>query len=138
MGYALRDGQLKVTKTLNSTASSTIYSGAIDLEHGSFGDLLADVEFKLTVPALNATMAPDTRTFTYSIVTGASSDLSSTPTVVHSAIITQTGASSAGAATNSVTFRLPVDCQQYVGVRCVTGASTGDASSVSLTFEALL
>lgn len=138
MGFALKDAQLKVTDALPAAASTTQYSDAIDLGHGTFGDFLAEVEFKLTVPALNATMAPDTRTFTYSIVTAATSDLSSSPTVVHASILTQTGAGGAGAATNNVTLRLPVDCGRYVGVKCVSGGSTGDASSVSLTFEALL
>lgn len=138
MGYALKDGQVKVTDALPSAASTTIYSDAIDLGHGSLGDFVANAEFKLTVPAVNTTMAPDTRTFTYSIVTAATSDLSSSPTVVHASILTQTGAGGAGAATANVTIRLPVDCQRYVGVKTVSGASTTDASAVSLTFEALM
>lgn len=136
MGFAMKDASLKGTRALNASASSTVDGAAIDLAHGSFGDFLADAELKLSAPALNATMAPDTRTFTYSILHSANSDLSS-PTVLYSSVITQTGAGGVGAAATTATVRLPVDVQRYVGVRIVTGASTGDASSVSATLELL-
>jgi hypothetical protein len=136
MAFAVKDASLKGTRALPAAASSTVDGAAIDLKHGSFGDFLADAELKLTAPAVNTTMAPDTRTFTYSIIHSDNSDLSS-PTVLYSAVITQTGAGGAGAATTSATVRLPVDVKRYVGARVVSGASTADASSVTATLELL-
>jgi hypothetical protein len=137
MGYALKDNQLKNTQALPAAASTTVDGAALDLGHGSFGDFVANAEFKLSAPAVNATMAPDTRTFTYSIIHSDNADLSS-PSVLYSSVILQTGAGGAGAAAASATVRLPVDVKRYVGARVTSGASTGDASSVAATLEALL
>ena len=137
MSLALKDTQLKSTRALPAAASATVDGAAIDLGHGSFGDFVAQTEFKLSAPAVDATMAPDTRTFTYSIIHSDSADLSS-PTVLYPSVIVQTGAGGVGAAAASHTCRLPVDVKRYVGARIVSGAATGDASSVSATLEALL
>lgn len=137
MGLALKDTQLKNTRALPAAASTTVDGGAIDLGHGSKGDFVAQAELKISAPAVTTTMAPDTRTFTYSVIHSDNADLSS-PSVLHSSVIVQTGASSAGAAATDVTVRLPVDVKRYVGVRVVSGASTTDASAVSATTELLL
>ena len=137
MGLALKDNQVKNTRALPAAASATVDGAALDLGHGSFGDFVAKAEFKLSAPALNATMAPDTRTFTYSIIHSDNADLSA-PTVLYPSVIVQTGAGGVGAAAASFTWRPPVDVKRYVGVRIVSGISTGDASSVSATSEALL
>jgi hypothetical protein len=137
MSLALKDAQLVGTRALPAAASSTVDGAARDLGHGSFGDFLAKAEFKLSAPAVNATMAPDTRTFTYSIIHSDNADLSS-PSVLYSSVIVQTGAGGVGAAAASFTCRLPVDVKRYVGARVTSGASTGDASSVAATLEALL
>jgi hypothetical protein len=136
MGFLMKDASLKGTRALPAAASTTVDGGAIDLGHGSYGDFLADCEVKISAPAVNTTMAPDTRTFTYSVIHSDNSDLSS-PAVLYLAVITQTGAGGAGAAAAEAVVRLPVDVKRYVGVRVVSGASTGDASSVSATIELL-
>lgn len=136
MSYAVKDTQVKGTRALPSAASTTVNGAAIDLGHGTRGDFIAPVNFVLTAPAVNATMAPDTRTFTYSIITDDNSSFSSA-TVLYSSVIVQTGASSAGAATATYRFALPDNVERYVGVRVVSGASTGDASTVSATLEAV-
>lgn len=136
MSYTVRDTRLKVTRALPGAASTTVNSTAIDLGHNTGGDFAANVEFLLSVPAVNATMAPDTRTFTYSIITDDNSSFSSAA-IVQPGIIVQTGAGGAGAAAATYRFRLPTNCERYVGVRCVSGASTADASSVSATLEVL-
>jgi hypothetical protein len=89
MSLALKDAQLVGTRALPAAASSTVDGAALDLGHGSFGDFLAKAEFKLSAPAVNATMAPDTRTFTYSIIHSDNADLSS-PSVLYSSVIVQT------------------------------------------------
>ena len=136
MALAVKDVALKNTRALNASASSTVDGAAIDLGHGSKGDFLAQCEAKLSVPAVNATMAPDTRTFTYSIIHSDDSGLSGA-TVLYPSVIVQTGASSAGAAAADKTVRLPVDVKRYIGVRSTTSASTGDASSLAATLELL-
>src|SRR4029077_4618434 len=118
------------TRVMPSAASTTVDGAIIDLKHGSFGDFVADCDFKLSAPAVNTTMAPDTRTFTYSIIHSDNADLSS-PTIINSACIVQTGAGGVGAATANITWGPPVDVHRYIGVRVVSGASTADASSVS-------
>jgi hypothetical protein len=137
MGLALKDNQVKNTRALPAAASATVDGAALDLGHGSFGDFVAKSEFKLSAPALNATMAPDTRTFTYSIILSDNADLSS-PTVLYPSVLVQTGAGGVGAAAASFIWRPPVDVKRHVGVRIVSGISTGDASSVSATLEGLL
>lgn len=136
MAFTLKDAAVKNTGALPSAASTTVDVAALNLGHGSHGDFVAGAEFKVSAPAVNTTMAPDTRTFTYSIIHSDNADLSS-PTVLYPSVIVQTGASSAGAAAATYTVRLPVDVKQYVGVRVVSGASTADASTVSVTLEAL-
>jgi hypothetical protein len=137
MSFALKDTQLKNTGALPAAASSTVDVAAIDLGHGSRGDHLANAELKVSAPAVTTTMAPDTRTFSYSVIHSDNADLSS-PTVLYTNIIVQTGASSAGAAAADATVRLPVDVKRYVGVRVVSGASTATAAAVSVTAELLL
>jgi hypothetical protein len=132
----LRDALLKQSRALPASASATVNGAAIDLGHGSKGRLLADVELLLTAPAVNTTMAPDTRTFTYSIITSDAADLSN-PVVLMPSVIVQTGADGAGAPTADYRFRLPTNTKRYVGVRVVSGASTADASAVSATLEVL-
>lgn len=136
MGYAVKDALVKNTRALPASASATVDGAAIDLGHSGKGDFVQKCEFKLSAPAVNATMAPDTRTFTYSIIHSDNADLSS-PAVLYSSVIVQTGAGGAGAAAAEATVRLPVDVKRYVGVRIVSGASTTNASAVSATLEGL-
>lgn len=137
MGRAVKDNLLKGTRALPAAAGATVDGGAIDLGHGSKGDFLVPCEVKITAPAVNTTMAPDTRTFKYSLIHSDNADLSS-PTVLLADLMTQTGAGGAGAVTNNVTVALPVDVKRYIGVRVVSGASTADASAVSATIELLM
>lgn len=134
MTLAVKDLAHKVTKALPSGASSTT-TDSVDLGHGTTGENIATHEFLLTAPAVTTAMLGDAATIKYDIVTSASSDLSG-PTTVAKEILVQTGAGGAGAATNSVRFRLPTNCQRYVGVKATKSAS-GDASTVSMTLELL-
>jgi hypothetical protein len=136
MSFLMADRQARGTRALPAAAASTVYGAAIDLGLGERGDFLANAEFKLSAPAVTTVMAPDTRTFTYSIVHSENSDLSE-PTVLVASCIVQTGAGGAGAAADSYTFRAPVDVKRYVGVKIVSGASTANASTVSATLEVL-
>ena len=137
MSYALKDAQVKNTRALPAAAGATVDGAAIDLGHGSLGDFVANAEFKLSAPAVNTTMLPDTRTFTYSIIHSDNADLSA-PVVLYGSVLVQTGAGAAGAAAATHICRLPVDVKRHIGVRVVASAATGDASSVAATFEGLL
>jgi len=136
MGYAVKDALVKNTRALPGAASTTVDGAAIDLGHSGKGDYLANGEFKLSAPAVNATMAPDTRTFTHKIIHSDNADLSSPSVLIENAIV-QTGAGGAGAAAATYTFRPPVDVKRYIGARIISGASTADASSVSDTLEGM-
>lgn len=130
------DAAVKNTRALPAAASSTVDGAAIDLGHSSKGDFVAPCEAKVSAPAVTTTMAPDTRTFTYSVIHSDNADLSA-PSVLHSAVITQTGAGAAGAPAAEAVVRLPVDVKRYIGVRVVSGVSTTDASAVEATLELL-
>lgn len=127
-GFAVGDALLKSTLALPAD-DSAVTSAAIDLGHGSNGQNLVDAEFLVEAPALTTGQLGDAATMTYAVVTSASSNLSS-PTVINSAIITQTGADGAGAAAATARFRLPTDCQRYVGLRA-TNSAAADASAAS-------
>jgi hypothetical protein len=130
--FAIGDALLKQTKTLPATAT-TATTSAIDLGHGTNGQNLADHEFVLEAPALTTGELGDTNTIIYDVITSASSDLSS-PTTVIDNIITQTGAGGAGAAAVTKRFRLPSDCQRYVGV-VATASAADDASAKSMVLS---
>lgn len=134
MSFNLKDAAVKQTKALPNGAASTT-SDAIDLGHSTAGDFVADVEFKVSAPALGATPMPDAKTMKYSIVHSHNSDLSS-PATLMTDIIVQTGAGGVGCAAADVTVRLPVDVRRYIGVKA-TGSGSGDASASSVTIEGL-
>ena len=130
MPYALlRDANLTKTKALPASASTTVNTDGIDLgEHAKAVDVVVEV------PALNATILPDTRTMTTTIEVSTASNFSPSVTVQS---VVQTGASSAGAAAVSVRGSVPPG-YRYARAKIVSGASTTDASAVSATFAALL
>jgi hypothetical protein len=140
-GPSLRDALLKATRALPAAASSTVAQATgFDLMVSAAGDVLAQMELLVSAPAVNTTMAPDTRTFTYNIIASASSNLG-TPTIISQNLIVQTGAGGAGAAAATARYRIPTDLGargfRYVGLQIVSGASTTDASAVSATAELL-
>lgn len=138
MPLNVRDTLLKTTSPLPNAASSTFYGTAMDLgELSANDDFVARSEFLLTIPAVTTTMVPNASVITYSIVSAATSTLSSSPTVLIPSIAVQTGAGGVGAAGTTVRFRIPVGVQRYVGVKEVSGASVTDSSSLNNTLELL-
>lgn len=130
--FAITDMELRTSRALPTGASAVTATG-IDLGHGTTGRNVADYEFLLTAPALAVGQLANTSTMTYAIVTSANSDMSS-PTVINSAALVQTGAGGAGAAGDTLRFRLPTNCQRYVSVRA-TNSAAADASAASYTLE---
>jgi hypothetical protein len=130
--YGFTDGNLSVTRALPSGASA-VTSNGIDLGEGATGTFVTPSEFLLEAPAVTTAMLGDAATIRYDVVTSASADMSS-PVVLQTGILTQTGAGGAGAAAASKRFRVPTDTLRYVAVRA-TKSATGDASTVSMTLS---
>lgn len=126
----IQDASLNpATFTLPASASSSTQSAAID-----FGaDVLkpGNVELELSIPALNATIAPDTRTVTVIWETSTTSNFAAVARTIYSKVLT--GAGGTGIAASLHRCRLPSDCERYVRAKVTFGASTTDGSAVSGT-----
>lgn len=132
MKPSYQDLQLNTALALPNGAATTTSAG-IDLGNSSHGDFPGGVQFTLTVPAVTTSMLPDAGTITYDIWHSPNSDLSSSTKLI-SALIVQTGASSAGAATASADFRVPTTVSRYLFYKAVK-SGTGNASTVSATLN---
>jgi len=135
MGYAVRDVNAKATRALPASAG-TVYSAGIDLGNGPKGDFVAEVEVKISAPALNTTQLPDTRTMTYSVQQHDDADFGA-PTTIQADVIVQTGAGGAGAAAATYTFRLKLGVERYIRLKVVGGSSIGDCTGATATLELL-
>ena len=133
LGYkTFDDEQLKdAAFALPSSASSSTTSDALDLGSNA---TKSPITVALSVPALTATMVPDTRTATYIIETSTTSNFSAVAATLLSVV--QTGASSAGVGAFLRRVVIPPDCERYVRAKVTLGASTTDSSAVSGTFGA--
>jgi hypothetical protein len=117
---------------LPSSASSSTNSAAIDLGTAAGGNERPDnLELELSVPALNSTIVPDTRTVTYVIETCAATNFSSIDQTLLSEV--QTGAGGAGVGAFLKRVRLPSNCARYVRFKITFGASTTTGAAVSAT-----
>lgn len=132
MAFTVRDAQLKQTKALPSGASS-VYTDGFDLGHGSKGDFLADVELLISAPALAVGQLANGSTMKYSVQHDTDPAFG-TAVVLHTDVITQTGAGGVGAAAATQSVRLPVDVNRYVRIR-VTNSAAADASAAAVTAE---
>lgn len=132
----MKDANLIKTVALPDSAGDA-NSPSIDLEHTAHGDHLVDMELEASAPVLTATELPDDETATYKVEH--SDDDSSFATVPGcAAVITQTGASGAGAAAATEKVRLPRDVKRYVRVTATTSAGAGDCSGKSLSAALVL
>lgn len=104
-------------------------SAAVDLGSDTFKP--GELEVELSVPALNATMAPAAATagVNYEILTSTSSTLATTARRFQKNI----AGSGSGVAATLVRFRVPSDCERYIGAKVWLGTTCTDASAVSAT-----
>jgi hypothetical protein len=125
----ISDAALIETKALPA-AAATNYTDAIDLGQ-TVGGTLEGVEMVLNAPAV-ANLVDD-KTIIYTVADSA--DNSSFTALSAVATVTQTGASSAGAAASEMRFKLPAGCRRYVrvGATVLTGGGDNTGSSYSLT-----
>lgn len=120
------------TFALPAAASTATTSAVVDL--GSWVPKDEQGRLRLVVPALSATIVPDTRTVTYEIQSSPVSGFGSG--VITHFSQTFTGAGGAGVPAQSIQINTPHNAQQFVRARIAFGASTTDGSAVSATFSA--
>lgn len=117
---------------LPASASSSTQSTAIDLQTAAGNNFRPEnLELELSVPALSATIVPDTRTVTYIIETSTTSAFSAIDQTLLSVV--QTGAGGAGVAAFNERVRIPSNCAQYVRFKITFGASTTTGAAVNAT-----
>lgn len=132
MPYQIKDAALSKTAALPNGAATTTTT-AVQL-HGSSSlrDFVADLEFKLTIPALTVTELADTQTITYTIETSDDSAFGSGNVTISLSTV-QTGAGGAGATGTTVLVRPNSALKSYVRAKAVkTGASNASTSSMTL------
>lgn len=132
--FKRRDNKLKVTKTLPGSAT-TVYSDPLNFGISAKADFLAEVEMLIEAPACAVGQLADGETVNYFLQDDDNSDFSS-PRALTGNIITQTGASGAGAAAAERRVRPPTDMQKYVRLGMVKTGST-NASSKTATLSVL-
>lgn len=133
------DNELIETRAL-SNGAGTVKGAAIEVGCGTPDDFPINVEFKIEAPALTTTQLPNSETMKYSLITADTStfdDDGSLATLLPD-VLTQTGASSAGAAAASWQGRAPIGgVRKYIGVKAVK-TGTGDCTGVSVTLSMLV
>lgn len=129
----LTDAALR-TKVALPAAAGAVVTPAIDTgERSVRASFVQDIEARVSIPALNATMVPDTRTVT--VVIQASDDPTFAGGVEDLRTKVLTGAGGAGVKAGKVRVGITSDARRYYRAKATTGASTGDASSKEMVFE---
>ena len=105
-------------------------SAAIDLGADTFKSGMFEVE--LSIPTLNATIAPAASTagVYYEIISSTSSTLNTT---ARKLTVKNIAGSGSGVAATLVRARVPSDCERYVGAKVWLGTTCTDASAVAAT-----
>lgn len=125
----LQDASLNPAAFALPSSAGSVTSAVVDLGADTFKP--GNVELQLSVPALNTTMVPDTRTVVYLIEVSTTSNFSAVDQTLFTE--TKTGAGGAGVAALLRRVRLPSNSARYLRFKITTGASTGDCSSISAT-----
>jgi hypothetical protein len=116
-----------------SASTSTSQATVFDL--GTYVFKPENVEVEISVPALSATIAPDTRTATYIIESSTLVGFGTTSQTLFSEVFT--GAGGAGIPAQTKRVRLPSDCARYLRGRVAFGASMTSGAAVSATIRLL-
>jgi hypothetical protein len=133
VGPGVKDALLKATTALPDGAA-TVYSTGIDTGVTPSGMQPTEVEWVLSVPAMNVTEMPNAKTMTYSIMTDTVAPIDGSSTALMPSVIVQTGAGGVGCAADEYRFKLPSNAGRIIGVRAV-GSASGDATTASFTLE---
>ncbi len=135
----IRDKDLLVTTAMPAGASTTVNGTPIDLGAASFAKAIDrgnGVELVARIPALDATMLPDTKTLIATIQTSEDSAFGSG--VRDLATSTTTGAGGVGAVASELRATVPSDCFRYVRLKTVSGALTTTMAAVSSEFAVVI
>jgi hypothetical protein len=130
MGYQVQDASLINETALPAAASTTVHGASFDLENGPMGDVVADFQFNVALPVLNATELPNTDTLTVDIEH--SLDNVTFTTLIPQVLIA-TGAGGVGSAAAVFATRLPVDINRYVRASATTSAGTATMAASNMT-----
>lgn len=123
----VRDALLTASKALPTAAGTTTSDGIAVLGRS------CPVEVAVDIPALTATIVPDTKTATFTVEAATDAAFTSPVTV---ASIVLTGAGGVGAAATQLRAAVHQN-YGYVRGKCVLGATTGDGSALSYTVAVL-
>lgn len=127
MSFNVRDAQLEVSRALPNGAGNATSAASIDTGvRSAAGRLIAGCELEIDAPALTTGELPNAATMTYDVVASDNADLSS-PTIVASGWLVQTGAGGVGAAAAKKRWRPPTDSKRYYGLKA-TNSGAGNAS----------
>lgn len=114
---------------LPAAASTSTTSTGIDF--GADSHKPETLELELSVPALSATIVPDTRTVTYIVETSTVPNFASIAQTILQDVMT--GAGGVGVSAFLKRVRLPSDCARYVRFKVTFGASTTTGAAISAT-----
>ena len=125
-----------VVNTALPASAGTVNGSSLDL-----GDAISGIPYVTTEtvnlqvlsPAFTTGMLGNTYTITYTVQDSA--DNSSFAAIGTLAAQVVTGAGGVGAAATTFTFKLPPNTRRYIRLSALTGASTGDCSTVSATLR---
>lgn len=118
---------------LPDTAGASTQSTGVDLGADVFKP--EAVELVLDVPAMTATMVPDTKTVTLTIESSTTSVFTAVARTLAAKTVTAASSGSLGLAAMQLRCRLPADCERYVRGKVTLGAGTADSSALSATFK---
>ena len=127
----IQDASLNpATFALPTTVDTGKVSAAVDLGADTYK--IERLELELSVPALNATIAPAASTsgVTYSIE---SSTTSTFAAVARTIVSKNLAGSASGVVATKVRCRIPSDCEEYIRARVALGTTCTDASAISAT-----
>jgi hypothetical protein len=128
------DATTKITTALRNGAG-TVSSTGFDLGHGARGDVVADFELQITIPAIPVANLPNSKTLIVDVYHDTAANFGSEVLLMGSVIVV-TGATATDpsiAVTKSV--RLPVDCHRYVRVKATQNDTSGDCSAYSMVSQ---
>lgn len=122
---SLNDAAVKVSKALPGSGTTVTNTGH-DLGRSANANDHCGFELVIEAPALTTGQLADAATIAYVVYHAASSTFSDEVSL-YGTVLTQTGASSAGAAAATKRVGLPVDVSRYIRVKATL--STGDCSA---------
>ena len=138
-----RRDALKIEPVTLPATAATVYSDTEALEESidlypltAKGARLEDMELNISIPDLTVAQMVDADTLTFSILTDSVRPIDASSTVVAGDCFVCTGAGGVGVGPLNHRFKIPSDCQRYIGVKIVH-AGTGSPETAEAITELL-